>query len=221
MTALRRAGLALEAVDYRLTEGNAVRALLANCSLGFPPGKFICLTGPSGCGKTTILSLLAGVCTPHAGRVLADGIDIAALDTAARRRWRQRNVGMVFQTCRLIDVLTVAEHMDLVAQLREAPEAAAHGRQIARSLGLGAKLDARPGQLSGGEKQRAALAQALANRPAVLLADEPTAALDRENGAEVAAQLGAYARAENAVVVAVSHDRVMMDAADKCVDLKN
>lgn len=214
MTGAVCAGMALDAVDYQLTEGSAIRSLLSRCSIDFSPGKFTCLTGPSGCGKTTILSLLAGVCTPHAGRVMANGTDISALGSAARRQWRQHNVGMVFQTCRLIDVLSVAQHMELVARLRGSPEAAGNGMNVARSLGLGGKLDSRPGQLSGGEKQRAAFAQALANNPAVLLADEPTAALDKDNGAEIALQLRTYARARNATVVAVSHDRVMIDSAD-------
>lgn len=213
------AALALVGVDYALIDGGGSRALLNDCSLRFQPGRFACLTGPSGCGKTTILSLLAGVCLPDRGQVLDGDTDIAALPDPARRAWRANRIGLVFQTCRLIDVLTVAEHMMLVARLRSRPEAAEEGIRRARSLGLADRLHQWPAQLSGGEKQRVALAQALAHRPAIVLADEPTAALDRENAERVAVALKAYAREHDAVVVAVSHDRTMIDTADEVVTL--
>lgn len=211
--------LALDGVDYALADGAARRSLLANCSLRFDPGRFTCLTGPSGCGKTTILSLLAGVCLPDRGRIMDGEQDIAALDEAARRAWRAARVGLVFQTCRLIDVLTVAEHMALVARLRGRPEAASEGIRRAMALGLGDRLNQLPGQLSGGEKQRVALAQALAHRPPIVLADEPTAALDRANAHVVADALKRYARESDAVVVSVSHDQAMIETADSVITL--
>jgi putative ABC transport system ATP-binding protein len=119
----------------------------------------------------------------------------------------------VFQTCRLIDVLDVAEHMALVARLRRQPAAQAAGIGLIDRLGLGDKLGHRPAQLSGGEKQRVALAQALAARPRILLADEPTAALDRANAEAVSACLRDYAETSGAVVIAVSHDAAMITAA--------
>jgi putative ABC transport system ATP-binding protein len=203
----------IDRIDYALVEGGQRRALLSGLSQQFAPGRFACLTGPSGTGKTTILSLLAGVVRPDAGRVLDGETDIAALAPLQRAAWRRATVGLVFQTCRLIDVLSVAEHMALVARLRGRPDATAAGHRLLAQLGLAGKLGQRPGQLSGGEKQRVALAQALAARPRVVLADEPTAALDRDNAASVAAALRHYAETSGAVVVAVSHDQVMIDAA--------
>ncbi|MGL6043069.1 MAG: ABC transporter ATP-binding protein [Sandaracinobacteroides sp.] len=212
--------LVLEEVSFHLREGGHERTLLERLSLVFEPGRFACLTGPSGCGKTTILTLLSTVIVPHGGAVLHDGIPVSRLSETGRRDWRRREVGLVFQTCRLIDVLTVREHMTLVGRLREGADAALEGVAIATSLGLGDLLSARPVQLSGGEKQRVALAQAMAHRPRILLADEPTAALDAANSALVARRLGDYARANGAVVVAVSHDHVMMEAADDLIALE-
>ncbi len=211
--------LSLDAIDFHLSEGGHARSLIEALSIDFAPGQFACITGPSGCGKTTILSLLASVCIPHGGQVVHDGLAVSALDEDARRRWRRDEVGMVFQTCRLIDVLTVTEHMALVAKLRGQPHAAAAGIELAHDLGLAELMHERPGQLSGGEKQRAALAQAMAHRPRILLADEPTAALDHANSALVARRLRRYAHESGAIVVAVSHDQIMMDAADDVVEL--
>jgi putative ABC transport system ATP-binding protein len=210
--------LALAGCDYR-PPGSGDAMLLRGFSADFGPGRFACLTGPSGTGKTTILSLIAGICLPDAGEVWHGDTRVSDLDAAARREWRRSAVGFVFQTCRLIDVLTVAEHMQLVARLRGRPQAAAAGLALAAELGLGDKLDRRPGALSGGEKQRVALAQALACRPQLVLADEPTAALDHSNAELVAATLTGYARSTGGIVVAVSHDDVVIDAADDVVRL--
>lgn len=209
--------LAMEGVDYRIDAG---QALITGLSAVFAAGRVACLTGPSGAGKTTVLSLLGGIAVPQSGRVVHGGRPVSAESTAARRAWRTANLGFVFQTCRLIDVLTVREHMALVARLRGDAEAEAAGVAMACDLGLADKLESLPGALSGGEKQRVALAQALAHRPAIVLADEPTAALDRANAVAVAVALGEYARRERAVVVAVSHDAVLIDAADDIVQLQ-
>jgi putative ABC transport system ATP-binding protein len=209
----------LVAIDYRLPDAGDRRLLLNGLNATFAPGRFACITGPSGTGKTTILALLAGVVQPAGGRVLDGDCDIASLSRPQRGAWRRCNVGLVFQTCRLIDVLTVADHMALVARLRERPDAQAAGIVLLRQLGLADKQGQRPGQLSGGEKQRVALAQALAASPRIVLADEPTAALDRDNAAIVARSLRDYAERSGAVVVAVSHDDVMIDTAHDDVRL--
>jgi putative ABC transport system ATP-binding protein len=212
--------MALEAIEHRLVEGGSSRLLLGNFSAQFAPGCFTCLTGPSGTGKTTILSLLAGVVVPHAGQVLDGSTNVGVLDERGRAAWRRARVGLVFQTCRLIDVLTAAEHMQLVARLRGQPSAETRGLALLERLGLADKAQARPRQLSGGEKQRVALAQALASCPPILLADEPTAALDRDNALMVAAALRAHAEDTGAVVVAVSHDAAMIDGAHARVVLQ-
>jgi len=209
----------LHDVTYSLPEGNQRRLLLNQLSLAFAPGRFACITGPSGTGKTTILSLLAGVVAPDAGCVLDKDVDISSLSPEERSAWRRASVGLVFQTCRLIDVLTVGDHLALVARLRQAPGSLATGTRMLARLGLADKLGHRPGQLSGGEKQRVALAQALASHPRIVLADEPTAALDRENALFVAHTLHQYAETTGAVVVAVSHDAAMIESAHDQVAL--
>ena len=203
----------LSEVSYSLSEGADRRLLLDRLSLAFAPGRFACITGPSGTGKTTILSLLAGVAAPDAGQVLDNGVNISGLSRHERSAWRRASVGLVFQTCRLIDVLTVSDHLILVARLRQSPGAFAEGIRMLARLGLADKLGHRPGQLSGGEKQRVALAQALASHPRIVLADEPTAALDRENALFVANTLRHHAESTGAVVVAVSHDGAMIETA--------
>lgn len=211
--------LVLDGVAHAAGDRAARQPVLARLDMTFPPGRFACLTGPSGAGKTTALSIMAGVVIPSHGAVWLGSRPISRLTDAERRAWRCRDVGLVFQTCRLIDVLTVEEHMMLVARLRGRPEAWFAGCRWLERLGLNGRLAHRPGQLSGGEKQRVALAQALAAAPAVVLADEPTAALDADNAAIVAGTLAAYASERGAIVVAVSHDAVMHTAAHDCLAL--
>lgn len=214
------ASMLLERVDYAVRDGAGSRPLLTSHSAQFAPGRFACLTGPSGCGKTTILSLLAGICQPDAGLVRHGEVALSELSDAGRIDWRRQHLGLVFQTCRLIDVLDIAGHIEMVARLRGRPAIVADGLARIAALGLADRLAQRPAQLSGGEKQRVALALALCAAPAVVLADEPTAALDRENARLVAELLADFARCSNAVVVAVSHDPIMIEAADDVVHLQ-
>ncbi len=214
------AALVLDGVSHVAGTGAGRTAVLGRLDIRFEPGQFACLSGPSGAGKTTALSILAGVVTPSSGRLRHRDRTISELPDLARRDWRRRHVGLVFQTCRLFDILTADEHMALVARLRGNPAALASGRDWLRRLGLGDRLQHRPAQLSGGEKQRVALAQALAAAPAVLLADEPTAALDAFNSEIVANTLASYAVETNAIVIAVSHDRVMFDACHRRIELQ-
>jgi putative ABC transport system ATP-binding protein len=207
----------MQDVHFRI---DPARPLIAGLSAQFESGRLACLAGPSGAGKTTVLSLLGGITVPQDGQIRHGDNAISVLGAADRRLWRTAKVGFVFQTCRLIDVLTVRQHMALVARLRRDPAASAAGLRMISELGLGDKLDALPGALSGGEKQRVALAQALAHRPAIVLADEPTAALDNRNASAVAMVLRDYARSHRAVVVTVSHDIAVIDLADDIVHLQ-
>jgi putative ABC transport system ATP-binding protein len=211
-------GLIIRNVSHWMGEGEAHACVLAPLDHDFRPGRLCCVSGPSGTGKTTLLSILAAVVRPTHGRVLHAGIDLARATDRARLDWRRRELGLVFQTSRLIDVLTTAEHMALVARLRRAA-VETMGVAWLHKLGLGHRLNNRPSALSGGEKQRVALAQALAPGPTILLADEPTAALDSTNASLVARVLADYAAQTNAVVVAVSHDPILLDAADDRIDL--
>ena len=214
------APLMLADVAHAIDEGGQRQPVLAPLTQRFAPGTFTCVAGPSGSGKTTLLSIIAGVVTPTSGTVHHGDTPVTTMAPRQRQQWRRDTVALVFQTCRLIDVLTVAEHMALVGRLRGRPEATASGLAWVERLGLGHRLSHRPADLSGGEKQRVALAQALAAAPGVLLADEPTAALDPVNARTVADAIGEYARSSGAVVIAVSHDATMFDAASHRLHLE-
>ncbi len=208
------AALILDHVAHSVLEAGDAKATLAPLSRAFQPGRFCVIGGPSGAGKTTLLSILSLTVRASRGMIFWGDENLTALSPRAATEWRRQNLGMVFQTSRLVSVMTSAEHIKMAAAIRDKPAACAHGLSILEALGMADKLTKRPDQLSGGEKQRVALAQALCARPAILLADEPTAALDQTNAALVAHTLRTYARERGAVVVCVSHDRAVIDVAD-------
>lgn len=210
--------LTIRGISHWMGEGQARACVLAPIDHDFVAGRFCCISGPSGAGKTTLLSILAAVVRPVQGQLLHNDLDLTAADDRGRLAWRRGHLGLVFQTSRLIDLLTAAEHMALVARLRRTSVESA-GLAWLNRLGLDHRLNSRPAALSGGEKQRVALAQALAPSPSVLLADEPTAALDGTNARLVARVLADYATQTGAVVIAVSHDPTLFDAAHDRLDL--
>jgi ABC-type lipoprotein export system ATPase subunit len=212
--------LVLHDVAHSMAEAGKPRQVLAPISHAFHPGRFHVVGGPSGAGKTTLLSILALCVRPTLGQVSWGEDDLTLLPAAAQAQWRRRHLGLIFQTSRLVSVMTVAEHVQLAAAIRQQPAAAARGLAILAALGLAERRGQLPAQLSGGEKQRVALAQALCAQPAILLADEPTAALDRGNAARVATTLKDFARESGAIVVCVSHDAVVIDAADDLLTLE-
>jgi ABC-type lipoprotein export system ATPase subunit len=165
------------------------------------------------------LSLLAGIVLPDSGNVMHCGALVSTMNGQARLAWRVKTIALAFQTNRLIDILTVSEHLALVARIRDDSAAQGRGEHWIARFGLADKLQHRPGQLSGGEKARVALAQALAAATPVLLADEPTAALDSNNATFVASTLREYAESSGATVIAVSHDKAMFDLAHTNITL--
>lgn len=212
--------LSIHALSYRLDDAGTERNVLAPLTRSFAPGAFSVVTGPSGAGKTTLLSLLSLTVPASSGTIRHGALDMGALDPTAAQRWRRARLGMVFQTSRLIAMLSVAEHIALSAMLRSAADARERGLSLLARLGLGEMLAMRPGQLSAGEKQRLALAQALCFEPEILLADEPTAALDVVNARLVGESLRDYAHRAGAVVICVSHDRQLIDIADDLLTLE-
>lgn len=211
--------LALDDIRLSIGDGQDRRRIFDGLSLTFAESHFHCLSGPSGSGKTTVLSLLAGIVLPESGSVAHRGVQLSTMNTQARLAWRVKTIALAFQTNRLIDILTVSEHLALVARVRGDPAAQSRGENWIRRFGLADKLQHRPAQLSGGEKARVALAQALAAATPVLLADEPTAALDTHNATFVAATLREYAETSGATVIAVSHDKAMFDLAHANITL--
>ncbi|MFE0452956.1 ABC transporter ATP-binding protein [Streptomyces sp. NPDC058914] len=199
-------GPVIDIRDVSRTYGEGPPAL-AGVTLSVRAGEALAVIGPSGSGKSTLLNLIAGLDRPSAGSVTVDGLRVDALSETASARFRRARVGMVFQFFHLLDDLTVTDNVLLPAQLAGVPRSEARRRaaELLEHLGVHRHADAYPGRLSGGERQRVAVARALMNRPALLLADEPTGALDTSSGEDVRDLLTAL-NADGQTVVLVTHD---------------
>jgi putative ABC transport system ATP-binding protein len=198
----------------RTTKGYGAGApALGPLTLTVEPGEALAVTGPSGSGKSTLLNLVAGLDKPTAGTVTVDGLRIDQLGEHALARFRRERIGMVFQFFNLLDDLTVADNILLPAQLAGMPRAKAAARtsELMETLGIEDHAGAYPGRLSGGERQRVAVARALVNRPALLLADEPTGALDTTSGRDVRELLIDLHRGGQTIVL-VTHDLALAEA---------
>ncbi len=201
--------------------GGDVHAL-RGVTLSVPDGEYLALMGPSGCGKSTLLNLFGAVDLPTAGEVRLEGADTAALDDGARTRLRLLRVGFVFQRFFLLPMLSARENVLLPMIEARVPrvEREARARELLEYVGLGRRLEHRPSQLSGGEMQRVAIARALANRPRLLLADEPTGELDEATGRAIA-QLLARLSADGVTIVLVTHNPELAAAARRTLHLKD
>lgn len=204
---------------YRL--GTTTVKALDGIDLDLPQGRFIVIAGPSGSGKSTLLHLLGALDTPDSGRIELAGQAVATLSDNALTDFRARSIGFVFQSFNLLPVLTALENVEYPMQLLKQPTAAQ--RETAMSLlqqvGLADQAHHRPAQLSGGQRQRVAIARALANAPKIVLADEPTANLDRATGAAIIALLRRLQRDTRTSVVLSSHDPAVIDAADEVIHI--
>jgi putative ABC transport system ATP-binding protein len=191
-------------------------------SLRIQAGEHIAISGPSGCGKSTLLHMLGCVDTPSSGTLRFQEHDVATLSDAGRSLLRLRQIGFVFQRFFLLPMLTAWENVEL--PLSEANVAKAERRERTRELleyvGLAARADHRPAQLSGGEMQRVAIARALANRPRLLLADEPTGELDRATGEQIARLLDRV-NADGTALVLVTHDPALADRARRVLTMRD
>ena len=185
-------------------------------------GEWVAVMGPSGCGKSTLLHLLGGLDVADAGEVTIAGEALAGRSESERAVLRRRLVGYVFQAYNLVPDLSVAENVELPAQLAGSSRRAARQRaaELLAELGLDDIGDVAPGELSGGQQQRVALARALVNRPPLLLADEPTGALDTESAAVVVGLLRRY-HAEGQSIVLVTHDHRVAAAADRVLVMQD
>jgi len=164
---------------------------LAHVTMEVSPGESLAVMGPSGSGKSTLLNMIAGLDRPSAGEIRVGGERIDTLSETGLARFRRRQIGMIFQFFNLLDDMTVLDNVLLPAQLAGMPAAKARARadELLTALRIGSHRNAYPARLSGGERQRVAIARALVNRPALLLADEPTGALDTATGEEIGALL--------------------------------
>ena len=202
-------------------EGVPVRAL-RGVDLTVETGELVAIVGPSGCGKSTLLNLIAGLDTPTEGEILLAGESLMGKDENELARMRRRHIGFVFQLFHLLEAMTVLENVVLPAVVAGASrgDADARARGLLDLLGLGDKAGDLPGVLSGGQRQRLAIARALANRPTVLLADEPTGALDSAGGADVL-QLFRRLHGDGQTILLVTHDEAIADVADRIVPMRD
>ncbi|MCL4486881.1 MAG: ABC transporter ATP-binding protein [Chloroflexi bacterium] len=207
--------------SYRIN-GSAIGAL-RGVSLEIARGAFVSIVGPSGCGKSTLLNLLGGLTAPTQGRILIDGNDLARLPADRVADLRRRTLGFVFQSFNLSPVLTAQENVEFPMLLAgvAAPQRAARASELLGAVGLDNQLDYLPGEMSGGQKQRVAIARALANRPLVLLADEPTGNLDTATAREVMDLLIQIHREHQSALVMVTHDPDDAARADRIVRMRD
>jgi putative ABC transport system ATP-binding protein len=182
-------------------------------SLEVRAGEFVALLGSSGCGKSSMLNLIAGLDRPTSGSVIVQDRDLAKLSREELAKYRLHVVGMVFQSFNLISSMTVTENVELPLRFAEVDRAKRDTRaqEALERVGLQARMNHRPSELSGGEQQRAALARALINRPQLLLADEPTGNLDSRTGTEIMNMVGAFNRELGMTVVMVTHERALAE----------
>ncbi|MBI4339554.1 MAG: ATP-binding cassette domain-containing protein [Chloroflexi bacterium] len=201
---------------------NAVRAV-DSVDLEVVSGEVVLIQGPSGGGKTTLLTMAGGLLRPTEGTVVVAGANLAGLSDRGVSRLRLRSIGFVFQSFNLLSALTAWENVAVVKRLAGATRREAHTKAMAllSSLGLDRRATHKPADLSGGEKQRVSIARALANDPAIILADEPTANLDSARGHEVMALLRRIAKEQGRTVLCVSHDHRIRDIADRVLWLED
>ncbi|MFD9878362.1 ABC transporter ATP-binding protein [[Kitasatospora] papulosa] len=211
--------------DLRRSYGTGAAAVhaLRGVSFEVPRGELVALKGRSGSGKTTLLNLVGGLDTPDGGRITVGGTDLAGLDEDGLLELRRDRIGFIFQSFGLIPILTAAENVGVPMRLRKTDP---HEREervalLLSLVGLGDHTRQRPGELSGGQQQRVAIARALANRPALLIADEPTGQLDAETGLAVMQLLRAVVRSEGVTVLVATHDPQLLSFADRVLELSD
>jgi putative ABC transport system ATP-binding protein len=201
--------------------GNGLVHALAEVNLQVAPGELVAVRGRSGSGKTTLLNLLGGLDSPTTGSVSVEGHDLAGLSGADLIALRRQAIGFVFQGFGLLPILSAAENVEIPLRLArtDAGVRRERVRELLDVVGLGGRAGHRPSELSGGEQQRVAIARALANRPRILLADEPTGQLDSETGHVIMQLIRRVVRAEGVTAIVATHDPAMLDVADRVVEL--
>ncbi|WGP13186.1 ABC transporter ATP-binding protein [Streptomyces sp. SH5] len=219
----RSAMVTVEELHRSYGSGAAAVHALRGVSFEIPRGELVALKGRSGSGKTTLLNLVGGLDTPDSGRITVDGTELAGLGEKGLLELRRDRVGFIFQSFGLIPILTAAENVGVPLRLRRADPAERDERValLLSLVGLADHAEQRPGELSGGQQQRVAIARALANRPALLIADEPTGQLDAETGLAVMELLRAVVRSENVTALVATHDPQLLGLADRVLELSD
>jgi putative ABC transport system ATP-binding protein len=219
----RRARLRGRGLERTYRRGRREVHAVAGVDLDVAPGRLVAVRGRSGSGKTTLLNLLAGLDRPDAGSVHLGDVEVSALPERDLVELRRRRVGVVFQTFGLVPILSAAENVGVPLRLVGAPreEREARVAELLDAVGLAAHAAQRPYELSGGQQQRVAVARALANRPELLVADEPTGQLDSATGRAVMGLLLDLVHDHGVAAVVATHDPALVDLADEVVDLRD
>lgn len=206
---------------HNVTKSYGPLTVLHNVSLSIPEGEIMAIVGPSGAGKTTLLQIAGSLDRPDSGKVIFNGTDIFTLKDRQLSEFRNRNIGFVFQFHQLLPEFSALENVALPAIIagRSHKEADEEARRLLEELGMGHRLSHKPAELSGGEKQRTAIARALINHPEVVFADEPTGSLDSHNREEIQEIILRLRREKRQTFVVVTHDRDMASIADRVVEM--
>lgn len=210
-------GLQISGVTKYYAEGSGRIAAIDHVSLKVEPGEFVAVVGPSGSGKSTFLSIAGALLRPSEGEVTVNGQLISKLSDRELSKIRLQEIGFIMQSSNLVPYLNVLDQVLIVKRMsgRVSKEDKAFAIQLLEELGLGTKLKSYPEELSGGEKQRTAIARALSNNPNVILADEPTASLDTKRAHEVVELIAHEVKSRRKAAIMVTHDERMLEYCDK------
>ena len=210
--------ISLEHVVKRYQMGEVVITAVRDISFEIEKGEFCIIVGPSGAGKTTVLNILGGMDECDEGTILVDGQKVSDYSQKELTTYRRYDIGFVFQFYNLVQNLTALENVELAAQICRNPLDAV---DVLKHVGLAERMDNFPGQLSGGEQHRLALARALATNPKLLLCDEPTGALDYVTGKQILKLLQDTCRKQGMTVVVITHNTALTPMADRVIHIKN
>jgi putative ABC transport system ATP-binding protein len=217
--------LMIEAEDVRKTYriGNVDVLALRGVSLQVEKGEFVSIVGPSGSGKSTLFYILGGLTYADTGHVLIDGVDFASLSDSARTRMRKQKIGFVFQKFNLLPTLSAQGNIDIARDIAgiDANHDNEYVTRITQLLGIDKRMDHRPSEMSGGEQQRVALARALVNKPAIVLADEPTGNLDSENSSIVLNMLRQSNKELGQTVLMITHNPEAAEYGDRIIHMRD
>ena len=215
--------ISIKNINHYYGKGALRKQILFDINLEIYPGEIVIMTGPSGSGKTTLLSLIGGLRSVQEGSLKFLGEELFGVSQNKLVQMR-RNIGYIFQAHNLLGFLTANQNVQMAVELNDnisQTEAVAKSKAMLGSVGLEERLDYYPDNLSGGQKQRIAIARALVNRPPLVLADEPTAALDKQSGRDVVEIMQSLAKNQGTTILLVTHDNRILDIADRIVEMED
>ncbi|HEY2867697.1 MAG TPA: ABC transporter ATP-binding protein [Pyrinomonadaceae bacterium] len=211
----------IRSLTKTVSSGDGRLTILDNVSIDIPDGQFVAVIGASGSGKSTLLGLIAGLDAPTSGTIAIDGDEITSLGEDELARIRSEKIGFVFQSFHLIPSLTAFENILIPMEIRSLPDARSRAEKLLDAVDLSNRGHHYPAELSGGEQQRVAIARAFANRPTILLADEPTGNLDSKNGMHIFDLMKDLHRENNVTLVLVTHDQSLASRAQRQIVLRD